>query len=322
VSSTRQPPYHLRVNKAVDRFVFLEAVRMLAQSGRVPALTYYGFGGPFLDEFRFLYETCPSIRMVSIEENEEILKRQRFHVPCRKLELVHDQSSSYLARLSPGQGGGAFWLDYTGLEYQAFDDLMVVLEKTQGTSLVKVTLRAEPKDFEDDALESRDAKVERFQRAFGNVLPQQSVSPPTRHADFAAMLQEMVRVACQKALTGFVGKECLPLTSFYYADGVGMYTFTGVVCPTADKTGVRARFQGLPFANSSWLPPTRIDVPQLSTKERLHLQRHLPRRGQVGKRLRTALGYLVDNTQADTEYALGQYAEFHRCSPYFMKAIP
>ena len=65
-----------------------------------------------------------------------------------------------------------------------------------------------------------------------------------------------------------------------------------------------------------------IDVPTLSTKERLHLQDRLPLNLNAGRVLRRALGYLIDKDVRRTEAKLKQYADFHRYFPYFMKAIP
>ena len=64
----KQPPYHLRPNKAVDRLALVEAIKRLGRMGDLSEYTYYGLGGPYLEDFRLLYELCPEIKMVSIEE--------------------------------------------------------------------------------------------------------------------------------------------------------------------------------------------------------------------------------------------------------------
>ena len=317
----RQPPYHLRPNKAVDRFVFIEALRMLEKFGLLSDCTYYGFGGPYLEEFRILYESWPKIDMVSIEEIEEIYKRQKFHLPFRGLRLVYDYFASFLAQYDPKDRRSIFWLDNTRLESQAFEDLALLLRKVADLSVIKITLRCEPLDFHDAKPEERQKKVDDFRGRFDTVLPSPSVEPPPTLESLASLLQDMVAVASQKALRG-LNRAYQPLSSFCYADGDGMFTFTGIVCSCDDQQRIRRQFRSWAFANLDWSPPRLIHLPHLSTKERLHLQKCLPRRGNQGRVLRRALGYLIENDEEKSEAILKQYADFHRCSPYFMKAIP
>ncbi len=53
------PAYHLRTNKAIDRFTFIEAIRRMASPKELSECTYYGFGGPYLEDFRLLHESFP-----------------------------------------------------------------------------------------------------------------------------------------------------------------------------------------------------------------------------------------------------------------------
>jgi len=207
-----------------------------------------------------------------------------------------------------------FWLDYTGLEYGCFDEFMVLLSKVAGNSMVKITLRAEPKDYMD--------KAEEFRRRFDAIMPDPFADPPFGAADFATLIQGMVQIAAQKALPGSLPHVFQPVSSFYYSDGTGMLTLTGIVCPRGEQADVRDAFKSLKFANLDWARPKKIDVPVLSTKERLHLQRILPCAGGAGRVLRQELGYLIDKDRQQTEMKLKQYADFHRYFPYFVKATP
>ena len=101
-----------------------------------------------------------------------------------------------------------------------------------------------------------------------------------------------------------------------------MFTLTGVVCSRKQVDEVQRPFQDWQFSNLDWSEPKRIDVPILSTKERLHLQEHLPCGEHAGRVLREALGYLIDDDRQKTEDRLKQYADFHRYAPYFMRATP
>lgn len=310
----RHPPYHLRPNKAVDRFMLIEVIKKLGRMGDLSEYTYYGFGGPYLEEFRLLYEFCPEIRMVSIEEDADTLKRQRFHLPCGTLRLEAAEFKSFLARYDSRDEKSIFWLDYTGLEFGVFEDFQVLLEKVAANSVIKVTLRAEPGDYID--------KADEFRRQFEALLSVSAADPPRSSAQFARLVQSMLQVAVEQTLPAAVEMTFQPLTSFCYADGAGMFTLTGIVCLRKEQRAIRDHFKGWPFANLNWGRPKLIDVPFLSTKERLHLQQHLPCEQDTGKRLLEVLGYTIDASRRRSALKLKQYADFHRFFPYFVKAIP
>jgi hypothetical protein len=235
-------------------------------------------------------------------------------LPCGALQLRQIEFSSFLAQYEANDEKSIFWLDYTGLAYSHFEDLMVLLGKVAANSMIKVTLRAEPRDFKD--------APDEFRRKFETLMPDPSASPPSASEDLAHLIQGMVQIASQRALPSALSHAFHPVSSFYYSDGTGMFTLTGVVCRREDQDRVRNVFRHHRFANLDWARPTKIDVPTLSTKERLHLQHMLPLGSGAGRVLRRELGYLIDENASKTEKKLQQYADFHRYFPYFMKAVP
>lgn len=310
----KHPAYHLRPNKAVERVMFVEGIKCLAKLEELSEYTYFGFGGPYLEDFRLLYELCPELKMISIENDPETYKRQLFHLPCGALELRQDEFSSFLTQYEAKDEKSIFWLDYTGLAYRNFEDLMVLLGKVAANSMIKITLRAEPNDF--------IVTPNEFRRKFEILMPDPSAVPPSTSPDLAYLIQNMTQIASQRALPSALPHVFQPVSSFYYSDGTGMFTMTGVVCRRSEQAQVRGIFKNLRFSNLDWAKPRKIDVPTLSTKERLHLQRLLPGGTGIGKALRVELGYLIDDDRRLTEKKLQQYADFHRYFPYFMKATP
>jgi len=309
----KHPAYQLRPNKAVDRLTLIDAIRRLGKLAELSDYTYYGLGGPYLEDFRLLYEFYPEIKLVSIEENIETFKRQKFHLPCGTLKLMNVQSRWFLSHYEAGERKSIFWLDYTGLEYRHFEDFMMLLGKSTANSMIKITLQAEPREHLH--------KAEEFREKFGALMPDRSADPPRAPGGFAYLVQQIVQIASQNALPSAMPLMFLPVSSFYYSDGTAMFTLTGVVCFRTEEIEVRRVFEGWEFANLDWQKPKRIDVPMLSIKERLHLQHRLPRKN-AGRVLRRALGYLIDKDVRSTEFRLSQYAAFHRQFPYFMKAVP
>jgi hypothetical protein len=314
----KHPPYHLRPNKAADRLTLIDAIRLVAKHEELDEYTYYSMGGPTLEDFRLIYEFYPEIRMVCIERDLNTYKRQRFHLPCRfhRLKLENIQFKSFLAQYEAKDEKSIFWLDYTDLEFSHFDDFMELLGKIAENSIVKLTLRSNPLDYKEEK------KADEFRKKFDAILPNASEPLPSRLDGFALLVQKMVQIASQTALPGAMPSMFLPLSSFYYNDGTGIFTLTGVVCRRSEEALFRKAFKNWRFSNLDWNNPKEINVPSLSTKERLHLQRYLPSGGNSGKALRRALGYLIDENREQTEIQLQQYADFHRYFPYFIKAIP
>lgn len=320
----KHPDYPLRPNKAVDRFMLIEVIRRLERVYNICEYTYYGLGGPFLEDFRLLYELCPNVGMVSIEGDEQTYRRQEFHLPCGSLKLECKSAKSFLKSYEARDCKSIFWLDYTGLEYGAFNDFTTLLDKVADNSVIKVTLRAEPRDYWDpDADPKKDAlKRKDFVEQFVKLLPTPTTEPPNDFESFAALLQEMLQIAAQKALPSGVGRIIQPVCSFCYKDSVGMFTFTGIVCPQEESSKIKRMFSNWHFCNLNWRKPKRIDVPFLTTKERLHLQKFLPCDRGAGRKLHKALGYIIDADRKTSAAKMSQYADFHRYYPFFVKATP
>ena len=305
----KHPPYHLRVNKAIDRFLLLEVLNMLKEHWKISDYTYYGFGGPFLDDCRLIHDRCPEIQIVSIEKNVETFKRQKFHRFSKELDLRNEDFTTFLAKFS-SSGGEIFWLDYTDLRFRHFDEFMSILGKVSEKSIVKITIRAEP-DMNKDLAD--------FRKEYNEVLPGPIQEIPTeRPLLYIELLQDMVKIASQKALPP-VGESVFQLlSSTYYSDQTQMLSVTGIVCNRNEVSEIRQWFKDWAFINLTWSKPRKIDVPILSIKERLQLEKYLPTTQKTGRALSRALGYKIDKSKAHIE-KLEQYEEFYQYYPYFVR---
>lgn len=314
----KHPAYQLRPNKAVDRMMLVDVLKYLEKLGDLSAYTYYGLGGPYLEDFRMMYDLCPDIRLVCIEENQDTRKRQKFHLPCRNIKLVLANFTSFVKSYQPNDEKSIFWLDYTRLEFANFEDFMSLLGCVTDGSVIKISMPADPRRYEGRS------GYERFQAEFGVVMPADAPETiPWRYEPFSSLIQKMLQVAAEKALPSAMPHIFQPICSFCYSDGTGMLTLTGIICQRGHETEITAAFKNWKSANLRWNRPRRIDVPFLSTKERLHLEKHLPSRSSnPGNALHKALGYLIDDSVNLTELKLNEYAEYNRYYPYFVKAVP
>jgi hypothetical protein len=320
----KHPPYFLRFNKAADRFALIEAIKRLGKLGSdLSEYTYISLGGPYLEDFRLMYEFSPEITMISVEKDEQTCKRQEFHLPCGKVTLVHNDMNTFITQYDPKDKKAIFWLDYTGLEPTHLLEFKMLLGKIVSGSMIKITLQADPSEYREGSWSERQKNYEIFRRKFGEFMPDPFADPPLMVDSFVGLVEKMIQIAVEQALPATATPlKFQPISSFYYSDNTLMLTLTGIVWPRTKISTIKKAFAGWEFLNLTWLTPKHIQIPVLSTKERLHLQPILPCGVQKGATLRQKLGYLVDLDIEKTEAALEQYAAFHRYSPYFIQSIP
>lgn len=324
----KHPAYNLRPNKAIDRFLFIEAIQRL--SNLFPPLksyTYHSLAGPFLDDCRLVTQYFPDLKQVSIEKNSHTHKRQNFHSPTKRIKLYLGDVGSYLATF-PGEGKHIFWLDYTNLKYSCFDEYMTVLDKVEDGSMIKITLRAEISDnpfigsfpqTETWVQDRKKAYLEEFKNQYGKVLPEKLDDSDFIDTKFVDLIQKMLQIAAQKALPASAGRTFQIIDSCFYNDQTLMLSLTGIVCSNEQRTIIFREFKKWKEANLEWMPAKRIDVPNLSLKERFKLDRHLPRVKAGARSLSKSLGYNIDSNSSNSERKLEQYSNYYRYYPLFAK---
>ena len=207
-----------------------------------------------------------------------------------------------------------FWLDYTGLKWPDVNAFMSLLQRVELWSMVKITLRAQPSDYECFG---------KFQEEFVSILPGGADSLPGLPRHFAELILRMLRLLPNKPSRAIQIGYSIRFRLFFYNDSTPMLTLTGIVCPQGDTQAVHDAFGSWAFVNLDWDPPTRISVPSLSTKERLMLQSLLPC-DESGLLLQLALGYKLGDggRRDDTQRQLQQYAAFQKYYPYYVSAVP
>jgi len=327
----KHPPYHLRTNKAVDRLTFASVVRCLDHN--LAKCRYITLGGPFLEDLRIMDQFFPGMHLVSLEANKQTYLRQDFHMFSSQIKLLNTTLADYLTHTyEPGEID-VFWLDYTDLKFVRFEEFQRVLTLVPNGSVVRITLRAEPEiDIEplrgrvpDETITRVRSDLEaKFTEEFESVLPHPPAGAFASPKDFAVMVQLMVRRAASKALdTAGSTRDFLPILSTRYNDQTQMISVTGTVYSRNQQAAAIERFKSVPSADFEWNEPTEINIPALSVKERMHLERRLPvpknYKNKPGEYLKGKLKYRIDNTEGRSIQQLAQYAAHHRDYPTFIR---
>lgn len=235
----KHPPYHLRPNKAVDRYMLIEVMKRISDNPSRD-YTYLGFGGPLLEDCRLITASFPAMRMISIERNHQTFKRQQAHLASKRVTLERQTFGNYLVHSFPDDKLLAVWLDYTDFQLSRFNEFMSVLMRVRVGSIVKVTVRCDASQWlildernliAPDVLEAQqDILTNDFANVFGAVLPEPDAFnvADLRTGRFIGFAQKMFQIAAQKALPTAVGRTFQLLHSCYYSDGTTMLSITGM----------------------------------------------------------------------------------------------
>src|SRR5436309_2152627 len=107
--SGTEVPYHLRVNKYIERQVFAEALGHIDHTFPLSAYAYVSMGGAYLEDFRMVHQAFGIRRLFSFDAEESVIARQRVNAPfdfirceCAKSGEVIDNIDNLLSDLDAG----------------------------------------------------------------------------------------------------------------------------------------------------------------------------------------------------------------------------
>lgn len=283
-------PYRLRPNKAVDRELFLSLLMRLAPTLALEKYHYVGLGGPFLEDFRLIHGRLGIAKMTCIETEEQVHKRQLFNCPVASIKCIHKSIEDYLDETEL-DSPTIIWFDYTepkGITTQIERFARTIGSVTIG-SILRITLNANPESLgkpypEDISVESdgdvsedraqkptiQEWRLERFKERLGALFPSGLTADDMTHKNFGKSLLRALKLAVDKELLSFRERCIVWALATHYADGQAMVTATLVVCHKDDKT-IEESVKAWEF-HVTIDAPHRIDLPVLSTLERLTME--------------------------------------------------
>jgi hypothetical protein len=334
-------PYRLRPNKAVDRELFLSLLMRLAPRLGLEKYHYVGLGGPFLEDFRLLHSRVGigrkrngrSVgRLTCVESELEVHKRQRFNRPVASIKCVHSTLEKFLEQTT-FTTPVIIWFDYT--TPSAIASQIQRFAATIGTvpigSVLRVTLNAEPGslgeppsakdlsvDVDGDVSVDRSQKptkaewrFERFKERLGTLVPSGLTADGMTFKRYGPTLLQVLKLAVEKQALSLIDRRAVWALATHYADGQAMVTAALVVCPHED-TSIEKLIKGWEFYVTPD-NPHRLDVPALSSLERLTME--------SGRNARRKLGFDLSKV---SESKLGDdpvevFKKFYRLYPHFSR---
>lgn len=307
-------PYRLRPNKAVDRELFLSLLMRLAPKLALEKYHYVGLGGPFLEDFRLIHGRVGIAKMTCIETEEQVHKRQLFNRPIASIECVHKSLEDYLDETDL-DSPAIIWFDYT--EPKGITSQIERFARTIGTvpigSVLRITLNANPSslgrpDGNLSEAELMEWRLQAFQRRLGALFPNGLIADGMKQENFGKSLLHALKLAVEKEVLSFRDRRIVWALATHYADGQAMVTAALVVCQNDDKT-IEEVVQAWEF-HATTDAPHRVDLPALSTLERLTMESNDDAQAKMGFELPTSnMG----------ENPFDVFRKFYRIYPHFSR---
>ncbi len=281
--------YRLRPNKAVDRELFLSLLSRLSAKLHLENYAYVGLGGPFLEDFRLIHARIGIDRMVCVESEEAVHRRQSFNRPINSIQCVHAKLEEYLAE-TEFETPVVLWLDFT-------EPKMVVSQietfarqtcELPLLSVVRITLNANPTSLgkpqavqmavalpgEPGKAGGNETELEwrlaRFKERLGGSTPNGLTPDAMTHRNFGPSLLEALRLCAEREVLDHPERKLVWALATHYSDGQPMITATAIVVPDGEEE-VQSIIESWPYFSTP-KEPLRLDVPALSTMERLTME--------------------------------------------------
>ena len=280
--------YRVRPAKSIQRKMLCDAFLRLSFFEPVENYRYVGFGSTTFVDFILFHKILGIKDMISIEKNEKDKARFEFNNPFDCIRMEYGDSNDVLLSLG-WDIKTIVWLDYDGPLTEFFlKDIAYASTNLVSGSMLVVTVDVEsdsppgPPFTEEDV---QNHRLEEFEKRVGS--DKVPVDVKGKNLEGEEMAETCGRVILNeikqtlRARNGLSSDkhhkvEYNPLFNFRYQDGAKMLTVGGIFCEAGDKESLeKCKFENLEFVKSD-TTFYKIEVPTLTHRERLYLDKRLP----------------------------------------------
>jgi hypothetical protein len=327
-STATSIPYQLRQNKIVDRYAFIELLELINRLNSISDYTYVGFGSHSLEDFKYLHYKFALKKMISLEQDKETWKRQKFNKPVSCIECLNKSSGEFIQDFER-VNDTIVWLDYTSAKYlrNQLQEFQALLTNLYPNDIVKITLNANPSSLlaGEGNTEIKRLRFDKLKSELGDLISATVTSDLMVHKEYPkALFLILERVAKLSLFSLPIYFQ--PLTCFAYADGQQMLSVTGIILEKSKEKEAKENFLSS-TGISEWKlrkirwddSTTVINVPDLTIRERLLVDSLLP--DHPVEKIQEELGFLFSSKPKESLKMLETYALFYRHAPHFSRII-
>lgn len=325
-------PYHLRPNKYVDRQIFVDLLNRLDRVHPLSRSVYVSMGGKFLDDhkaIRFAFDLAGS---VSIEKFARVVPRQNFNKPFEDVACLERESKDFVSGFSQFRSGYPdgtnfiVWLDFVtpAERLVQLEEFSTLVGFGRPFDVFRITINANAETLKgsdakkpDQYKTIRDWRLAIFQSQLRK-FPCNATAEEMTAVGFPSVLARAVGVA---AMEGAKRKKFVvrPLAVTSYSDGTTMLSVTAILLPTekADEFMAMPWISEWKYRATDWGSVTKIDVPDLSLKEKMLIDRRI--NVMDDRQIASELGFDLGDDEPSTLTKLSQYREHFRFYPQFVR---
>lgn len=318
----KQPFYHLRPNKSIDRNLFVQTLIGLSRELPISNYKYTGFGSYLFDDFKLLHDILNISDMISLEKDVVEFQRAMYNKPYKCISIQNTDSTQYISDLSIQDGEhNIFWLDFVtpselGTQLSDYSTLLNLLNPED---VVRITLNANPDSLgtcnQPDRLQELRLKTLKERVPDRYIWPTISPNDMTTK-NYPVTLLKIIKAATLECLneTPYSPNFMLPLFSSVYADGQQMVTFTGIVLDShAKEDRIRESLRNYRHNTFLWDTPSRIEIPALSVREITELNKLLPN-PKIKQQLIKKFPFIFS---VKDEQAVDSYIDYYKYYPNY-----
>lgn len=310
----RVPAYHLRMNKMVERLLFIDLLHRLdgILPERIHAHTYVGLGGPYLEDFNLIHGTFGNRKMISLEIDDWVVSRQRINRPHSAVELMRQSTMDFTENFDLFKEALIVWFDYSRQDWaQQISECCELMQKLSPMSILKITFSGATRK------ESLEETAIRISETFANYGPfdERDVHP----SNICKTLYSILGKSIADAIPDTAARCVKTLASYIYDDGTPILTVTMIVGPLQAVRDLvqNADLRKWNFADLDWGGPTEIAVPSLGLREKLAVDQLLP--GADSRTILQTLELRLANKARDSKKQMDHYLQFYRQVPQFLR---
>jgi len=278
---------------------FLDA---LESSFKISQYAYVGLGSMWFIDFILFHKLLSIDKMFSIERPENC-GRAQFNRPLNCIDVLSGETTQVLPTLKWGDNRYLIWLDYdSGVEESKniLEDINTVCSNAQSGSILMVTTNASqerlPKRDDNNEYMNKEKALRHIMGNLITTLPKR-VFEKMNFAPFLASIQ----LAYAKSATIRSGRceRFQPLCNFFYRDGSPMITVVGMIASPSDLELLRTCELDKKFDYIKGEDQYTINVPPLTPKEKIELDRLLPCDSSLSEEDIEKIGFRLQQTQID-----------------------
>ena len=286
--SYRKINYRVRPAKSIERKMLCDTFLRLSFFEPVENYRYVGFGSTAFVDFILFHKILGIKDMTSIEKRKKDKARFEFNNPFDCIRVKYGDSNDVLPSLT-WDLKTIVWLDYDGpLTSSVLKDIAYVSRNLVSGSMLVVTVNVMPDSLPDPRPSTEENvqnyRLERFkERVGGNKMPPNLKGKNLEGSEMATTCGKVILNEIEQKLRNRNGLrlpehkvEYNPLFNFCYQDGAKVLTVGGIFYEAHDEEKLQqCKFENLEFVKSDETF-YKIEVPNLTHRERLYLDKILP----------------------------------------------